>query len=1165
MADRRPRPYGRSLWSTSWGAQLREQLAVVGGLPTEMPSVHLTAFDRLDRRLAQRDLTRDEVLDDIRDGIFNVSPIEDRNRDGRNRRAYRMITRRLELRLHVEASRPSSNGYSGYSSYSGYGSTDRPADVSVPLAVLDNAFPRRREARSDLETPLLPADVTLSAPRDRVAYDLDDLVELIRKRRSLAEAERTLTQVKLTPRRHAELRAEVRRQYGSLRALLTLAQQRADVGDKLSCPGTVIRGAEAFPASHPLADELVVRLDAVVPFSREEGGRLAIWREGESARRPPTLALGDAVDDVVALMLPDGAERAERVRRRFAPGQRVVVSETGEFRYGRHLYALRKFLDDEEVVGNWTSLATLLCQPGNLAAPEHLDEITPDRRPLNAAQRRAVAGALASSHGYFVKGPPGTGKTQVITEIVSRLAARGERVLLAAPTHVAVDEVLRRLKDEPGVLPLRLSFKDSLVADDVRRFTKSGYSGMLAQDVRTPATSRLPEWEARLEQLNGERAALTAWHAVLADRASGEAALASARQARDDGDRQRAGERARLTAHLEKARAIVEAWAAELRRLEGEDRSLTARIAAAEPTRGRFGRFLDRIGLGELGRLAAAQRRLQERRVSAEASYRQAGHHLATTSQHHDQAMAAVAERERHELALVSDLERRLAEIAVKVDAAHQGVRQVGLAHLADDQAQSGAHLVGLDSEASELAALVQVQGRWFELIGMTGDENGDRERSSTVVGRALTSAVNLICSTTTGFGGAPDHRDLDYDTLIVDEASKVTGAEFLIAARRARRWILVGDEKQLPPYVEPADEHHLHALAAIHLTEREGATLEQAVERLAGIWEHLEDTELHAFRRQNVEEIAKRLLANGTWASAHRKLYADEMRHVKGSGTSPEHQLLVAMHKHLVDSLFHRCVTAAGGGLLCRLEEQRRMPAEIAELVRVPVYEGAYRSPESGEDETAPQPLTTPEFPTPVVLFDTSAQPAVCEDWGTGTSVVNELEALWVAEVCRLWENELPKVGVSQRTSISVLSFYGAQTRLIRQQLGHPHYRGFDLLDFQVVDSIDRIQGQESDLVVLSFCRTSNTRPDTPLKEGYARWLQSINRLNVACTRARRSLVLVGHRPTLQRLNGVTAAERFYLNLFAQNRDTLTIRSDWAPEGRRPQNRRPQNRRRRR
>jgi superfamily I DNA and/or RNA helicase len=111
------------------------------------------------------------------------------------------------------------------------------------------------------------------------------------------------------------------------------------------------------------------------------------------------------------------------------------------------------------------------------------------------------------------------------------------------------------------------------------------------------------------------------------------------------------------------------------------------------------------------------------------------------------------------------------------------------------------------------------------------------------------------------------------------------------------------------------------------------------------------------------------------------------------------------------------------------------------------------------------------------------------------------------------------------------VLTFYRRQAAEIRSQLGRPPSRSFRVLDFGVIDAIDKIQGQESDLVFVSFCRTflGNGRPSAH----YGRWLQDIRRLNVACTRARRALVLVGHAPTLRKLNGVPAAEEFYRNLF--------------------------------
>jgi hypothetical protein len=60
-------------------------------------------------------------------------------------------------------------------------------------------------------------------------------------------------------------------------------------------------------------------------------------------------------------------------------------------------------------------------------------------------QRSFVQKALGSPDFAFLEGPPGSGKTTAICEIVQQLVARGQRVLLCASTHVAIDNVLERL------------------------------------------------------------------------------------------------------------------------------------------------------------------------------------------------------------------------------------------------------------------------------------------------------------------------------------------------------------------------------------------------------------------------------------------------------------------------------------------------------------------------------------------------------------------------------------------------------------------------------------------------------------------------------------------------------------------------------------------------
>jgi ATP-dependent RNA/DNA helicase IGHMBP2 len=74
---------------------------------------------------------------------------------------------------------------------------------------------------------------------------------------------------------------------------------------------------------------------------------------------------------------------------------------------------------------------------------------------LDARQREAVEGALRSGDIALVWGPPGTGKTRTLVEVVRQRVARGERVLCAAPSNTAVDNLGIRLA-EAGVRAVRI-------------------------------------------------------------------------------------------------------------------------------------------------------------------------------------------------------------------------------------------------------------------------------------------------------------------------------------------------------------------------------------------------------------------------------------------------------------------------------------------------------------------------------------------------------------------------------------------------------------------------------------------------------------------------------------------------------------------------------------
>jgi DNA polymerase III epsilon subunit family exonuclease len=84
-----------------------------------------------------------------------------------------------------------------------------------------------------------------------------------------------------------------------------------------------------------------------------------------------------------------------------------------------------------------------------------VDPTQPDRTPpadeflvLDADHSQNYAiNALLAGQDLVIKGPPGTGKSQTIANLISTLVARGKKVLFVAEKRAAIDAVLRRLED----------------------------------------------------------------------------------------------------------------------------------------------------------------------------------------------------------------------------------------------------------------------------------------------------------------------------------------------------------------------------------------------------------------------------------------------------------------------------------------------------------------------------------------------------------------------------------------------------------------------------------------------------------------------------------------------------------------------------------------------
>ena len=70
--------------------------------------------------------------------------------------------------------------------------------------------------------------------------------------------------------------------------------------------------------------------------------------------------------------------------------------------------------------------------------------------------------ALTSRDFAFLEGPPGSGKTTAICELIQQLIAQGKRILLCGSTHASIDNVLERLHAKEAISALRIGHTERI-------------------------------------------------------------------------------------------------------------------------------------------------------------------------------------------------------------------------------------------------------------------------------------------------------------------------------------------------------------------------------------------------------------------------------------------------------------------------------------------------------------------------------------------------------------------------------------------------------------------------------------------------------------------------------------------------------------------------------
>lgn len=197
--------------------------------------------------------------------------------------------------------------------------------------------------------------------------------------------------------------------------------------------------------------------------------------------------------------------------------------------------------------------------------------------------------------------------------------------------------------------------------------------------------------------------------------------------------------------------------------------------------------------------------------------------------------------------------------------------------------------------------------------------------------------------------------------------------------------------------------------------------------------------------------------------------------------------------------TLFEKCI-ALHPASVTLLAEQYRMHEQIMGYSSQVFYQNKLKAHTSVANHTLKSDTT------PLLFIDTAG--CGFEEKIEGTSSTNPEEAALLMRHLCLFSDELAlEYSPENFPTVAIISPYKQQINLLKEQLAHsPALQLYS--DKISVNTIDSFQGQERDIVYISMTRSN--------AEGIIGFLSDIRRMNVAMTRARKKLVIIGDSATL-------------------------------------------------
>lgn len=327
-------------------------------------------------------------------------------------------------------------------------------------------------------------------------------------------------------------------------------------------------------------------------------------------------------------------------------------------------------------------------------------------------------------------------------------------------------------------------------------------------------------------------------------------------------------------------------------------------------------------------------------------------------------------------------------------------------------------------------------------------------------------SSCNVVGITCTANMKDLDEKFADFDVVIIDEVSKATPPELLPPLMRARKTILVGDHRQLPPVFNEYEKSYNELLEEIN-NDAEHDTDEGTSEMV------LKKEDLRKYRDMVTSSLFREYFEK-----------ADE---------SIKHSLLTQYRMHSdIQKVINRFYD---GKLVSGVENEN---IEKAHGLNIKTDNGGsfLRS------DSHAYWIDSSKFQGKIM--EQSRYPG-------STSLHNIFERYIILSILQKINDAYAAMGQSGIT-VGVISFYGSQVGDLRKAVKDMRNQG-KLKSLKVdVNTVDRFQGKEKQVIITSL--VCNTRQGNA-----SHHVAAFERINVAFSRAQNLLIIVGAKDLYGRL----------------------------------------------